>query len=389
MPGTQRFVVLDSFRGLAALAVVLFHMPVLLAFSELNFFCNSYLFVQFFFVLSGFVMCHTYSQRLGNGAAWRRFLLTRTLRLYPLHLFMLGVIVLLEGCKWLAASQGLGFNHETFSGKTAPGELLPNLLLLQAWLPNANSLSFNLPSWSISVEYYLYLLFGLVLLRLPRWANGLFLAICLLSFWGWLIDFQALKLDILKGASGFFAGVLLYRLYHAWRGLRPSRLAFTVLEITCLLMLGLVIDSLYLYRDYLVVWLFCLTILVFAFEGGACSQWLKGRALQALGQRSYSIYMTHFAVLWVLKSLAMVLSKLLDQELTLMQPEPLTGEVVRYISTHSVLFDNLLVLATVLGVILVSMLTYRYVELPGIALGRRLLSREPEGRIEDEARSPS
>lgn len=56
----QRFLVLDSFRGIAAICVVIFHMHIIGSITELNFFRGSSLFVEFFFVLSGFVLAHTY-----------------------------------------------------------------------------------------------------------------------------------------------------------------------------------------------------------------------------------------------------------------------------------------------------------------------------------------
>ena len=59
----KRFEVLDSFRGLAAIFVVIFHMHFLGAFSELRFFRNSGIFVEFFFILSGFVLAHGYAYK--------------------------------------------------------------------------------------------------------------------------------------------------------------------------------------------------------------------------------------------------------------------------------------------------------------------------------------
>src|SRR6267143_3981706 len=94
----ERFVVLDSWRGIAACLVALFHLEAYshLVYSHLRgvpFLDNSWLFVDFFFVLSGFVIAANYQQRLIDGFGAGRFLLLRLGRLYPLHFVMLAVSI--------------------------------------------------------------------------------------------------------------------------------------------------------------------------------------------------------------------------------------------------------------------------------------------------------
>lgn len=153
----HRFHALDSFRGLCALAVVVYHLRIYDSFTELAFFRHSYALVSFFFVLSGFVLTHVYGSRMAFN--FRHFFISRTFRLFPLHIFMLGIFIVLEFGKILAYDQGISFNHEPFSGKSAPAQILPNLFLLQSWTHWTNPLSFNFPAWSISIEYYTYMLF--------------------------------------------------------------------------------------------------------------------------------------------------------------------------------------------------------------------------------------
>lgn len=85
----MKFLSLDAFRGLAAIMVVLFHSRFYSSPEPLPFVANSYLFVDFFFILSGFIMAHAYQHRLGDSVGWKRFVVLRLGRLYPLHLFML------------------------------------------------------------------------------------------------------------------------------------------------------------------------------------------------------------------------------------------------------------------------------------------------------------
>src|SRR5690348_368784 len=91
----SRFVALDSWRGICAVLVVLFHFTSVLpsALDGSMFIRNSYLFVDFFFVLSGFVLCHGYRGRIaGTHDAWR-FALRRFARVWPLHAVVLACFV--------------------------------------------------------------------------------------------------------------------------------------------------------------------------------------------------------------------------------------------------------------------------------------------------------
>jgi peptidoglycan/LPS O-acetylase OafA/YrhL len=183
MQTTKRFEVLDSFRGLCALFVVIYHLHISNSIAEIAFFRGSSIFVEFFFVLSGFVLAHGYAFR--TNLSFGAFLGARFFRLYPLHLFMLLVFILLELGKWSALKFfGIAFNNIAFSNDYALESILPNLLLLHAWTPYTNPLSFNTPSWSISIEFYTYLLLYLSLLlanrfRLLLWC--LLLRLCHLS----------------------------------------------------------------------------------------------------------------------------------------------------------------------------------------------------------------
>src|ERR1700712_1409072 len=82
--GLRRYHTLDALRGLAAIAVVGFHIsqvklePVLVPYG--------YLAVDFFFVLSGAVVAHAYEKQLRAGLSWQAFFVKRVIRLYPLAL---------------------------------------------------------------------------------------------------------------------------------------------------------------------------------------------------------------------------------------------------------------------------------------------------------------
>src|SRR5579871_5277008 len=102
--GTTRgfFYPLESLRGLAALTVVIYHAVWNNPITSLSFFQNGALMVDFFFVLSGFVIFHSYGRKLGSWSQIGRFLWLRLGRLYPLHLAFLLVFFGFEVAKWLA-----------------------------------------------------------------------------------------------------------------------------------------------------------------------------------------------------------------------------------------------------------------------------------------------
>ncbi|MBM5574628.1 acyltransferase [Deefgea sp. CFH1-16] len=73
----HRFIVLDSFRGLCALSVVVFHLHLWQGFSEWDFFRSAGLMVEFFFTLSGFVLAYRYQQEAMNGRGFARYMVSR------------------------------------------------------------------------------------------------------------------------------------------------------------------------------------------------------------------------------------------------------------------------------------------------------------------------
>ncbi|HEY8254564.1 MAG TPA: acyltransferase family protein, partial [Rhizomicrobium sp.] len=81
-PETKHFEILDGLRGVAAIAVLVGHASIL--FLQSTWVPRKLLAVQFFFMLSGFVITHAYEGKLRAGMTWREFMLRRIIRLYPL-----------------------------------------------------------------------------------------------------------------------------------------------------------------------------------------------------------------------------------------------------------------------------------------------------------------
>ena len=95
----NRFVALDSWRGICACLVAFMNFDAYSHFHTSAFIVNSYLFVNFFFVLSGFVMSAGYQKRLVHGFGVGKFMLLKFGRVYPLHIFMLSCFISFEVIK--------------------------------------------------------------------------------------------------------------------------------------------------------------------------------------------------------------------------------------------------------------------------------------------------
>lgn len=367
----KRFQVLDGFRGICALSVAVYHMHISQSIGEWSFFRNAHYLVSFFFVLSGFVMVHTYGQRLATTEQFRQFFITRTFRLYPLHIFVLLIAVGLEVMKLAAERAGIAFNQPSFTGQRAPQEIIPNLLLVQSWWPGFNPQSFNFPAWSISVEYYLYMIFAGILLCTPRFATAIFLltsltaAVCLSMGLAYLME------PALQGLSCFFAGVMTYQLYRVIHNKAIARWLHTALEVIgiCLAVSLLVSDI--DHKQIILMLVFCALMLIFSFEGGVVSSLLKARPFEKLGVLSYSIYMTHAMVLFAL-TLAMLLVGKVTGYTIVSYAAAASGPMLSF---NSAMGDNLLLVGLLIIIVGISTVSHRVIELRGIDWGKRLSRR--------------
>jgi peptidoglycan/LPS O-acetylase OafA/YrhL len=302
----ERFVVLDSWRGIAACLVALFHLDAYSHLYGLPFLRNSWLFVDFFFVLSGFVIAANYQQRLLDGFGVGRFLLLRLGRLYPLHFTMLALFVGIELLRVLyrvlvPALLSMDSVAPFGTPREAPGAILANLLLIQS-LHLYDFLTWNLPSWSISTEFYTYVVFAVCLVGLRKHA---WIALLLAMVAGpvFIATLSERGMDthydwgIIRCVYGFSAGAISWNIYRKWNGELRKWLSGSIAEWGAL---GLVVAFVSAAGTTLLSiaapYIFALVVLVFALEAGTASAILRLRPLVFLGTVSYSIYMTHVFV---------------------------------------------------------------------------------------------
>ena len=300
---------LTAVRGFAALAVVIFHVDSYCGEPLQSLFpidLVGMLAVDFFFVLSGFVLAHVYQ------AAWDRgdyshgdFLVRRFARVWPLHfacLMGIGFIVLAGG----------------YLGMRPPWQpdlpsFMSHLFLLNA-TGVSSELSWNQPSWSVGAEWTAYLLFPLYLIICstirPAWANlaiSVGLLVTLHIAVKWVAGLELLELNANGGSirivPSFFAGIALRQVYGGGIGASISR------QMLCALLVATLLTGLLLLAfgaPSLALWpvipaLIYLLALQARHEGHFA---LRARALTWLGEVSYGLYLVHSLVLMVVFGVA-------------------------------------------------------------------------------------
>ena len=352
----KRFEALDAFRGICAISVVILHMHWINSITELQFFRSSYIFVEFFFVLSGFVLAHGYGFR--GGITFKKFMTARFFRLYPLHLFMLLLVVFFQILKILAYKYtGLSFSVEPFTGSYSLNELIPNLLLIQSWSSYTLPTSFNSPSWSISIEFYIYAIFFLTISTFKYKQMICWMLISILSFILIISESDILVSQVLRGLSCFFGGAFTYFIYKNISHLKPSYIIGSIVETFLLLGIVLTVQSNINFLSVISSVLFLFTVLFFSFESGVFSKILKIRVLQYTGKLSYSIYMTHSVVFLFLGALLKVVDSVTDLKIRTITDN------VEYMNFGNSLVNNIAVIIILCIVVYISSLTHKHIEI--------------------------
>ena len=308
----HRFTALDSLRGIAAIGVLLHHLPANNGLATLPLAQMGSLFVDFFFVLSGFVIACSYGDKLAGTFPLRRFAVLRLGRILPVHLVMIGLFALMEVAAWVIGSGGLSL-RAPFAGTHSPAHLFSAVFLLDGYIPHRQN-SFNGVSWSISVELFLYALAALAYRSGGRvWllaACGLG-ALVLHSQW---ITWPVLTTDLQRGLTGFAAGALCWELFRRREG--SALPAATLLE--CLSLTALFLFVWFSAQIGHPEWIFVPALAVvwtFAYQAGAVSRLLVMRWPVWLGAISYSLYMTHVMVLGRAADMVLIASRLTGQRL--------------------------------------------------------------------------
>ncbi len=349
MSATSRIASLDGLRGIAAVGVMIFHfnyffLPQAALTSMLPFMRpildHAYLGVDLFFLMSGFVMAHVYGQKLSSNwrAHWRDFATMRFARIYPLFVLTTLVMVVTHALAHIPLSW-ISFSSRSLA-------LQP--LLLQEW----GGLSWNYSSWSVSTEAAAYTFFvfsagALVTGKYPRVIAAICVAILAalcIKHGGRLHLFTGVP-ALLRTIAEFSLGALLYRAHLAAKtssGIWPALLAVVCVVLAALTRWDISTVGVFAYLVYY----------------GANATTLLARLLSsapaiAIGAWSYSIFLWHVPAHYAVMAMFSAYGHPTE--------------------TLDVTTARLLMLATMLGVVCLSALTFNCFEVPARRLIRRRL----------------
>ncbi|MDP1025804.1 acyltransferase [Sphingomonas sp. KR1UV-12] len=314
-PGKRHYAILDGLRGVAAVMVVIFHLFEAYAGgdSHRQIVNHGYLAVDFFFLLSGFVIAYAYDDRWG-GMTLREFFTRRLIRLQPM--IVLGSLI---GAVLFYTQAGRYF---PLIAATPVWQMLLVMLLGMTLLPLPPSLDIrgwdemhplNGPAWSLFFEYVANIAYALGMRRLSNRVVALLLvpAAALLAdvavfgprgdlVGGWALDAGGLKIGFARLTFPFLAGMLLMRT--GWR--LPLRHGFAICAV--LLAAALALPRVGgvgqdwmngLYEVGCVVLLFPLIVAI-----GAGQLEAEGRSVRiarVFGDLSYPLYITHYPLVYL------------------------------------------------------------------------------------------
>lgn len=287
-PPHGHFVCLDGLRGVAACLVLLGHVTALMQEASDTWVPRKYLAVQFFFILSGFVLAYAYEGRLRRGMGVLEFCKTRAIRLYPLIVLAAGM----SAIYWTVADSSFHVNAASVVAMTL------NFLCLPA---SGEPFSFgyfplNPPEWSLFLELLESAFFALVFARLSSRILGLTAFACAVIYFRARLHYgiggAPLWMETFGATMSFVLGMLLWRL----NGRLPK--FQTDLGVLAVILTAATIAPKWQDRPNLVIATDAVSILigfpVIVVLGSALAS--RDRIARWLGGLSYPLYIIHWPI---------------------------------------------------------------------------------------------
>ncbi|MDQ4038228.1 MAG: acyltransferase [Actinomycetota bacterium] len=248
--------------------------------------------VDLFFVLSGFILSHVYFEQFKAKPSWynlRSFISFRFARLYPVHLATFLIMVTLFFGEILLSGES-----SAPSERYSPAVFISTLTMTHAWW--GVTVTPNLPAWSISAEWFAYLLFPILCLIIGRLrvaphifvVAGLGLAI----IWTEVHNHEVTDQHLMRVMAGFLVGMAAYQLSRYSSKLARVPVLGTV--IVALIVLWATLGG--SPRLEIGIVLFAALVLTLASERDWLCRVLSLKTIVYLGEVSYAVYMVHWVV---------------------------------------------------------------------------------------------
>lgn len=298
---------LTSLRGIAAFLVLLYHLKGFLhqhaitdAFSFL--YNKGYLAVDFFFMLSGFIITYTYFNKFThkplNTQNVFSFMVKRFARIWPLHAFLLCFFLIIPFAFFIT---GRPVDQSTYSVEG----FIYKLLLVDVWFIGSSYWNtWNTPSWTISGEFFAYVSFPILVyfvsnikLRILMVYLG---ALVMIAWLYWYHDLASLgqgisKLGLFRCFLGFVLGYCIYHFYIALKDRvhHASCNILLILSISCCVYLGFNVVA----NHFYIPLFFSMILLLLLLSRNILHRMLENKLLIYLGDISYSLYLNHILVI--------------------------------------------------------------------------------------------
>lgn len=318
-----RYELLDGLRGVAALIVIIYHFGEGFATSPVDQWCNhGYLAVDFFFVLSGFVLGYAYDDRWRSGLTSWGFMLRRVIRLHPMVVLAVvfgALAFILQGSvKWDGTPVPL---HHVVLALVMGLFLIPSLPgMMSEVRGNGEMFPLNGPSWSLFFEYIGSILYGFWLHRLGRRGLQAVVAVSAIGLsafalnngsgayhigFGWTAGEWGFLGGFLRLSFSFSAGLLLSRTF------RPRRIRGAFWICSALIAVALAMPYIGAIDGNPAIGnafydLGCTLLLfpavVYIGACGVTTDKVSGNICEWLGNISYPIYIVHYPIMYLFYS---------------------------------------------------------------------------------------
>ncbi len=310
----SHYEILDGLRGVASIIVVAFHVFETYSGNRFNQIINhGYLAVDFFFVLSGFVVAYAYDDRWGKMTTWD-FYKRRLIRLQPM--VIMGSII---GAALFYFQGGSAF---PLIADTPVWKMLIVMVVGATLVPLLPSMDIrgwqemhplNGPAWSLFFEYIANILYAVIVRKFSKTLLSIFVVItaCFLIQYlvfgpngdvigGWSIDKTQLHIGFARLLYPFFSGVLLFRIGK----LIHIKGAFAVCSLLIIVVLAVPriggTEHLWmngLYESIVIIIIFPLIVAIGA--GGHMTGNFATKVCKFLGDISYPLYITHYPLIYL------------------------------------------------------------------------------------------